>query len=271
VPRGSAAIVAAAGVVVVGLAVIGYGALRHPAATPAEADPASATAALTTPPASPSLASPSPSRSPFRAVDTVPASFPHRGPGTFRFAASTGRVLGSTGTLHRFRVAVESNVTQVDLEQLAAKIDAVLGDPRSWIASGTVRFQRVPAGDDIDYDFTIHLATHDTAGRMCRAGGIGTATGYTSCRVPGKVILSLDRWFQSVPYYTDAHVALDTYRTYAVNHEVGHELGHGHQLCPSAGRPAPVMQQQTLGLHGCTANPWPYLNGTLYSGPPGRY
>ncbi|MEP7333809.1 MAG: DUF3152 domain-containing protein, partial [Terracoccus sp.] len=48
-----------------------------------------------------------------------------------------------------------------------------------------------------------------------------------------------------------------SYRIYLVNHEVGHGIGHGHLQCAGKGTPAPVMMQQTYGLDGCTAWPWP--------------
>jgi hypothetical protein len=175
--------------------------------------------------------------------------------------------MGGAGAVKRFRVAVESNVA-VDVDGFARKVDETLGDPRSWIAGRAFRLQRVPEG--AGYDFTIYLATERTSTRMCAAGYTDT-DGYTSCRTTGKVIINLNRWYLSVPDYTKAGVPLDTYRTYVINHESGHEFGHAHELCPGNGRPAPVMEQQTLGLHGCTANPWPYLNGKRYAGPPGHY
>ena len=38
---------------------------------------------------------------------------------------------------------------------------------------------------------------------------------------------------------------------------MGHFLGLGHVECPAEGAPAPVMMQQSKGLNGCRANPWP--------------
>jgi hypothetical protein len=78
-------------------------------------------------------------------------------------------------------------------------------------------------------------------------------------------MINLNRWLYAVPDYRG-----DTarYRLYVVNHEVGHELGYGHQACPGPGRLAPVMQQQTFGLKGCLANGWLYVGGELVTGPP---
>lgn len=191
---------------------------------------------------------------------------PARGEGTFQYATTGGPLFGRSGTVHRYRVAVERGSNE-DVTEFAVAVDAALGDPRSWIAGGH-RMQRVPDGQA--HEFTVYLATAETAERMCAAGGVNIQVSgrpYTSCRTSGRVIINLDRWRLSIPDYTSAKVPLPVYRSYVVNHEVGHQLGHGHELCPRAGRPAPVMMQQTLSLDGCVANPWPYLNGRRYAGP----
>lgn len=183
--------------------------------------------------------------------------------GDFSYDRSRGPMLGEAGRLYRFRVAVEETVDGTSPEEFASAIDETLGDDRSWVHGGELRLRRVPkAGDDVD--FTIYLASAKTSEEMCATGGLETE-GYTSCRVPGKVIINADRWANAVPEYGDR---LITYRRYTINHEVGHELGHGHEACPGEGEPAPVMQQQTFGLKGCTANAWPYLDGERYAGEP---
>ncbi|MEE6260281.1 DUF3152 domain-containing protein [Plantactinospora sonchi] len=212
-------------------------------------------------------ASPTPSAAPppvLRLAGPVPSS----GPGTFTYARGRGEVLGRAGTLRTYRVALERG-TDEDLDEFAAKVDAALADRRSWIGSGQLRLQRVP--DNAGHDFTVYLVTAGTARRMCAESGVDIRVDgkpYTSCRGSGRVILNLDRWRLSVPHFVRAKVPLETYRSYVVNHEVGHELGHRHERCPRDGRPAPVMMQQTLFLNGCKANPWPYLDGKRYAGPP---
>jgi hypothetical protein len=183
-------------------------------------------------------------------------------PGTFTFVDGHGPVLGTAGTLRPFRVAVEQTIGQGDGHDFAAEVDRILGDPRSWIAGRQVRLQRVP--ESAGSEFTIYLASADTSEKMCAQGGLKTA-GFTSCRLPGQVIINMERWQDAVPDYG---APLETYRAYAINHEVGHQLGHGHEACPGAGEPAPVMMQQTYGLKGCVANSWPYVDGKRYAGPP---
>ncbi|MEV7330988.1 DUF3152 domain-containing protein [Micromonospora sp. NPDC093244] len=212
--------------------------------------------------------SPSVSASPSApAVLRLPGSVPSAGAGRFGYDDRSGPVLGRAGELRRYRVAVESGSAE-DAVGFGRAVEAALAGPGSWVDSGRLRLQQVPG--NAPRDFTVYLATARTAGRMCAAGGVDIRIGgrpYTSCRAPGQVIINLDRWRLSVPHYVSAGVPLSVYRTYVVNHEVGHQLGHRHERCPGAGRPAPVMMQQTLFLNGCRVNPWPYLDGRRYAGP----
>jgi hypothetical protein len=194
--------------------------------------------------------------------------FARSGPGTFTYEGSQGPVLGAAGNVRRFHIAVEENLTE-EIDEFARTVDTVLGDPRGWTASGQLRFQRVPEGTPAD--FTLHLVTRETAYQMCRTAGLDVrvdGVSFTSCRLTHKVIINLDRWRLSVPDYVSSGVPLETYRAYVINHEVGHELGRGHEACPATGQLAPTMAQQTLGLKGCTANPWPFVDGKRYAGPP---
>jgi hypothetical protein len=196
----------------------------------------------------------------------LPGRVPTRGTGTFKVAPGRGKVLGTKGPLRRFRVAVEKGSNE-DPADFAAQVEATLGDKRSWIGNGQVRLQRVSGERP---SFTVYLVTRDTAGRMCRIGGVNiTVLGrpYTSCRATGRVIINLDRWRLSARPYRAAKVPLTVYRQYVINHETGHELGYSHEGCPKRGGPAPVMVQQTLTVRGCVPYAWPRRNNRRFTGP----
>ncbi|MEU1684573.1 DUF3152 domain-containing protein [Micromonospora sp. NPDC005707] len=258
-------------------AAVGIGvALQHPLVGAEALVSSGSTTQPPQPAGGPAPSSASPSSSPSPSPDPVPSTpvlrmpgpVPAHGRGSFGYDDRTGGVLGRAGVLRRFRVAVE-NGSGEDAHAFGDAVQRALAGPGSWVDSGQLRLQRVGPGSRSD--FTIYLATRDTAGRLCRAGGIDIRVGgvpYTSCRVTGKVVINLDRWRISVPHLVAAKLPLDTYRLYVINHEVGHQLGHHHEACPGKGRVAPVMQQQTLFLNGCRPNPWPYVDGKRYTGPP---
>ncbi|NYH43533.1 hypothetical protein HNR22_003260 [Micromonospora jinlongensis] len=260
------AVVLAVGAVVT---VIAEGPGGHPAADRLAADEIVSLPPLVAAPLPPSV-SPSPSEAVPSSPSPVlraPGAVPSAGTGGFGYDDRSGPVLGRAGELRRYRVAVESGSNE-DAAEFALAVRTALAGPGSWVDSGRLRLQQVPG--DAPRDFTVYLATARTAGRMCADGGVDIRVGgrpYTSCRAPGQVIINLDRWRLSVPHFVSAGVPLAVYRTYVVNHEVGHQLGHRHERCPGAGRPAPVMMQQTLFLNGCRVNQWPYLDGRRYAGP----
>ncbi|MEV8513897.1 DUF3152 domain-containing protein [Dactylosporangium sp. NPDC051484] len=217
-------------------------------------------------PAAHPLPAPEPSTTtatPGPATVSVPEiSYPAAGGNAYEYAAAGGPVAGTSGSLLTYRIAVERDITGITAGEFAEAVEAVFADPRSWPGTGQWRLRRAGSGER--YGFTIFLATPATRDRLCGS----SYDRYTSCRNGNNVVINVDRWVHGVPDYG---ADLVTYRQYVINHETGHRLYHGHELCPGPGRPAPVMQQQTLGLHGCVANAWPIVEGRLYAGPSGQY
>jgi hypothetical protein len=163
--------------------------------------------------------------------DVVPGSVAAPGPGTVRIV----------------RVEVERGLP-VDGGRFAAFVLTTLNDGRGWGHGGAMSFART----DGDAPITVVLASPRTSAGLCEAL---RTDGTLSCRNGPRAVLTFHRWVNGTDEYADN---LTGYRQYVVNHEVGHALGHGHERCPGPGQPAPVMQQQTLGLKGCAENSWPH-------------
>ncbi|WP_179519698.1 DUF3152 domain-containing protein [Nocardioides perillae] len=174
----------------------------------------------------------------------IVAAVPERASGRFVAAAARG-VRPVAGESFTYRVEVELGLG-VTPAQLARQVDAILLDRRGWGDTRDIAMRRTGGHADL----RIVLASPATTDELCLPLDTG---GRLSCRNGDTVALNAWRWANGAPAYTD----LGRYRTYLVNHEVGHALGEGHASCPGPGRLAPVMLQQTKGLQGCAAHPWP--------------
>lgn len=173
-------------------------------------------------------------------------SIPKRGTGALLTVSGSVAAPG-TGPVKRVKVQVEQGLN-VNGDLFARFVLSTLNDPRSWGHGHRMRFART----DGAYDVRVVLASPDTSATLCAPL---KTMGTLSCGTGNTAVLTLYRWVLATPDYGADRTG---YRHYLVNHEVGHTLGHRHEMCPGKGKVAPVMMQQTKGLLGCLPNPWPF-------------
>lgn len=149
----------------------------------------------------------------------------------------------------KYVVQVEDSLG-LDPDTVAEKVHTTLDDDRGWAPIENVSFKLIV--DQNDADLVVTLATGGTVNKLCQPLDTENTWG---CRSSNTVNLNADRWLYATQSYEG--VDLEIYRTYLINHEIGHFLGHGHLNCPAQDGLAPVMQQQSMSLQGCLPNGWP--------------
>ncbi|RYJ07512.1 MAG: DUF3152 domain-containing protein [Actinomycetales bacterium] len=163
----------------------------------------------------------------------------------------------TTTVLHRrdvrktvtYRV-VKNGSSSSSLSTFIKQTAQTYADARGWRGAG-VRFKRVSKGGS----FTLVLAK---ASRVPSYSS-GCSSTY-SCRVGRYVIINETRWRTATPGWKKADRSVRDYRHLVVNHETGHWFEKNHAGCGGKGKTAPVMMQQSKGLAGCKANPWPKVS-----------
>lgn len=149
----------------------------------------------------------------------------------------------------QYCVATNGNVGSV--EGFDNTVFRVLNNTQGWPKAGVVFEQ---TNDANACEFTVTLAE---ASKLPEYSS-GCSTEY-SCRVGVNVIINKTRWDSGVEHWLAGGHTLSQYRTMVINHEVGHMLGHvdNENVCEGTGKPAPLMQEQSMDLRGCVPNAWP--------------
>ena len=139
-----------------------------------------------------------------------------------------------------YSVVVDPDV-DFSLQDFARDVAICLADPNGWESKG-YRFFQVKRNPQVRIRLTSKTGLRK----------IGCDDNLSCAELGGnEVRINADNWKHGS---AKSGQNLDGYRQYVISHEMGHILGQDHVKCPGKGLPAPIMLQQTLGLHGCLPN-----------------
>ena len=144
-----------------------------------------------------------------------------------------------------------------DLTEFANMVFSTLNDPRGWPRAGVIFQENEGADPNTDPNACSMTLTLAAADQMTSFST--ECSDEYSCRVGNDVVINVDRWNNATEGWLNAGGTVSRYRTMVINHEVGHRLGHldNELTCSAVNQPAPLMQQQSMDLLGCTPNEWP--------------
>jgi len=227
---------------------------QAPAAAPVPPSPSTTAAPSSPAPGVTAASAPDPADAdPDRAAGVLERRVPDAGTGrrvTVPGTSAAAPAAEGARVVHT-RVQVEEGLP-ADHGAVAGTVMAVLQDERGWAPDGWAFARTDDAEGSPAPDLTVVVAGPDLTDDLCAPL---RTRGRLSCAVGDVAVLTWYRWVEGAEAYGEDRAG---YRQYLVSHEVGHTLGHGHVGCPGEGEPAPVMLQQTKGLQGCAANPWPH-------------
>nr|WP_280924726.1 DUF3152 domain-containing protein [Bifidobacterium sp. ESL0745] len=167
-------------------------------------------------------------------------------------AQTTAAASGKPNRQYSYCVASRGDVGGNDvLQSFENTVFRTLNDQRGWPRAGATFAY---SANSSRCDFTVYLSQ---ASQMKTFSP--TCSNNYSCCVGNDVVINIDRFNGATPQLLAAGMGIDRYRVMVINHETGHRLGHfdNDPSCPAPGAPAPLMQEQSMNLRGCTPNEWP--------------
>jgi len=142
--------------------------------------------------------------------------------------------------VYRYTVLIEPGINR-SLHSFKKRVKKTLDDSRSWC----VHFVE----DEKNPDFLIILSKEATIRESCGFKGLSCADWSENI-----IYLNYNNWCKGSE---KSGLNLEDYRTYVINHEIGHILGLHEHLKPKNGCRVPVMNQSTRGIGKGLPNMWP--------------